>query len=597
MIKTYLSKNPFTKALVATLSIVALIATGVFGYIFNHYNPNSLRPLTSNAAPSTWKVLVATTSPTYTDEVNSYSKMPAVVRYFSAISKGKFSVTYDVKQATQPVCNNSGASQAGLNISGYNTITYYMPPVSFPPPGAPTPCPQWGTANNNPPNWSHVYNVSGFNIMTVIHEIGHYAFGLPHAGALCATQEYASQSIYKCKEYAVKTASVSGLSVIQPTPNPTQRNRGDIYDVMGIANTSTQYYSAYSRAKIGWITSKTISLSPNTATNTTLYDSGPTSNASPQSMIFSNYVLEYEKGLLHVRAKCIIPADVPGGSSDSTCYLTSLTAGQIFNDPTTKSWIKVLSSTSTAAQLFLGNDRNPTQGATSTGGTGGTADTGTGGTTDGDGTACTEAAPIVTTSPLRQSTYPGGVLNYTVTVTNKGCGPRSYTISGTKPSSGWKQLFGATTISNVPARTSRTVTMAVTAPTTASNGLYSIKTIAATSTPTYTVFKGESTATFEVGNPVVESFTVNGSAGTLSSGVNTLHLPANTTITLAWRCKNTQSASVKNNNGFILTQGGATGSFTKEKTVTGTRLYTLTCFSGTNLTGSTGTKQIKIITP
>lgn len=200
---------------------------------------------------------------------------------------------------------------------------------------------------------------------------------------------------------------------------------------------------------------------------------------------------------------------------------------------------------------------------------------------------CTEQDPSLTVSPTSQSTYPGGPLQYTITVTNTGCVAHSYTIDAKKPSANWTKTFSTFKTANLASTQSQTVTLTMSSPGTIGNGTYPIV-ITASTVSNGTTYETEATALYTVANPVVESFTING-----QSGSNVL-APTNSTLLISWRCGNTITSDLRNNHGYILTTGGNTMNFKKAKAVAEKVTYTVTCYSGPNYTGNKTTKAITV---
>ncbi|MCC7356016.1 MAG: hypothetical protein IT410_00135 [Candidatus Doudnabacteria bacterium] len=207
-------------------------------------------------------------------------------------------------------------------------------------------------------------------------------------------------------------------------------------------------------------------------------------------------------------------------------------------------------------------------------------------TNGNDDGLCREQYPNVLVSPTLQSTYPGGPVQYAITVKNTGCATHSYTVDAKKPTSGWTKAFGLTNMSNVARNQSRTINLTMTSPANISNGSYPIE-ITVSTVNNNTTLESKATVLYTVANPVIESFTVNGKGDPVA-------VAANSILTIAWSCENTQSSYVKNNNGYIVAQGGNTVTFTKERAVTGQRIYTLTCFGGPNFTGKSTSKTITV---
>lgn len=206
-------------------------------------------------------------------------------------------------------------------------------------------------------------------------------------------------------------------------------------------------------------------------------------------------------------------------------------------------------------------------------------------TEDGSG-LCREQYPSVIVSPTSQSTYPGGPAQYAITVKNTGCSTHSYTIDAKKPSAGWTKAFGVTNMSNLGRNQSRTVNLTMTSPANIGNGSYPIE-ITVSTPNNNTTLETKATALYTVADPVVELFTVNGN-------INNLTLKTGTIISMVWRCGNTITSNIKNQNGYILVEGGNSGNFTKERVATGSRTYTLTCFGGINNTDPKTTKTITV---
>ncbi len=211
------------------------------------------------------------------------------------------------------------------------------------------------------------------------------------------------------------------------------------------------------------------------------------------------------------------------------------------------------------------------------------------------GDVCTEQNPTVNVSPTSQSTYPGGPIQYAITVTNTGCIAHSYTIDAKKPSANWVKTFSAFKMANLASTQSQTVNLTMSSPGTIGNGTYPIE-ITVSTVSNGTTYETEATALYIVADPVVESFRVTGN-GAVQNGDN-VTVQANSTLIISWRCANTITSNLKNDHGYTLAQGGNSANFKKQKTV-GTEVdktYTVTCYGGPNFTGHQTSRTLNIAT-
>lgn len=206
------------------------------------------------------------------------------------------------------------------------------------------------------------------------------------------------------------------------------------------------------------------------------------------------------------------------------------------------------------------------------------------------GDICTEQDPSVSVSPTSQSTYPGGPIQYTITVTNTGCVAHSYTIDAKKPSANWTKTFSTFKTGNLASTQSQTVTLTMSSPGTIGNGTYPIV-ITASTVSNGTTYETEATALYTVANPVVESFTINRESAD-SNGI--VYVPTNSPLAISWRCGNTITSDLRNNHGYILATGGNSMNFKKEKIISEQVTYTVTCYGGPNYTGNKTTKAITV---
>lgn len=202
-----------------------------------------------------------------------------------------------------------------------------------------------------------------------------------------------------------------------------------------------------------------------------------------------------------------------------------------------------------------------------------------------DGGLCREQNPSVGVTPNISSTYPGGPIEYTIAVTNSGCASYNYTIDVKLPSPKWTKTLTSTTMIVAKGATER-VGLTLSSPLSIGKGSYPFD-IIATTVNNGSVLSTKVGALYTVADPVIELFTVNGN-------IDNPTLKQGTIIEMAWRCANTITSNIKNNNNYILVSGGNSGTFKKERVATGSRTYTLTCFGGINNTGPKTSKSITV---
>ena len=322
-------------------------------------------PLTAEAAPTSWSVAVLAPSNIYDRDIKA--KMNSVVSEFNRISGGKFTVSYQLFYTNnQVLCENSALSsnlKQQIGFSSRNTIIYWMP-GHCPPDAAGQPI---GTedGNTNGNIWSATVYSASVATTSILHEIGHYALTLPHAEDYCVNGQ-PSANRYTCAVPATATATVNGLSVKQLQSNLKPLVKGDGFDYMGNCGVmGTCNFNAAFRAKIGWITNvKTLPTTANTATTVSLASTSPQSSGAPQLLNIFDYHLEYTDSRLDIRKKCTSSKAVYNSPTETTCYITSLTANQIFYDSSKNLWVKLESASSGSANVFVGINKNPTSNTT-----------------------------------------------------------------------------------------------------------------------------------------------------------------------------------------------------------------------------------------
>jgi len=188
---------------------------------------------------------------------------------------------------------------------------------------------------------------------------------------------------------------------------------------------------------------------------------------------------------------------------------------------------------------------------------------------------CTRANPTVSLIPSSQDAKPGGLVNYTLTVTNNdssSCLSSTFSLTNSVPV-GWSASFSPTSLNLSPAA-SGSATLTVTSATTATPGSYTISAIATNSSDTN--FKASTSANYVVIPAPTADIKANGSDGPITIGYNT-------SATISWASTNTTGCSVSPT-GWMGTSGSqSTGNLTLTTT------YSLNC------TGSGGSASDSVI--
>ena len=330
-------------------------------------------PLTAEAAPNAWSVAVVAPSNSFERDIKT--KLDSVSSEFNRISGGKFRVSYQIFYTNdQTVCNNdelNASLKQQIGFSSKNTIIYWMPARCAPDAiGQPV-----GTEDSNANGgiWSATVYTASVATSSILHEIGHYALTLPHAEDYCVNGQ-SSANRYTCAKPATANAKVGSFSVQQLQTNLRPLVKGDGLDYMGnCATMGSCNFNAAFRAKIGWISNvRTLPATNNTALTLNMVSASAQSGNSPQLVNVFDYHLELNNNRLDIRKKCSSSRAVYNSPSETTCYVVSLSQGQIFYDSGRKLWIKLISSSNNSGSIFVGVDKNPSSSSTPDPGIGGT---------------------------------------------------------------------------------------------------------------------------------------------------------------------------------------------------------------------------------
>ena len=411
---------------------------------------------------------------TRTDVQNTFNQ---VNDYYKEVSYGQTWLKTTVAGwYTLPVSNSTcnrtefsnqadqAAANAGINVNNYDRIVYLWPRVSS--------C-GWGglgTVGGAPSRvWSNGKNMYS----TFTHELGHN-LGLYHAHDL------------DCGSVTLG----SSCSVVE---------YGDTADMMGAGR---GHFNVYEKSRLGWLT-------PQTVTSSGTYNLVPHELDSNKPLALKVlkgynstygandwYYLEYRQaigqdiGLSYSTAHNLtsgITVHTGNEKAGNTSYLldmnpsgnfayAALDVGQTYTDKNAGVSLKTQWADSTGAEVYIN-----VQGGTQT---------------------CSRAAPTLSFTPAQSAWVAAGTsVTYSVTLKNNDsseCSSSSYSLSASKPS-GWSAQLDSSSLTLSPGQSAST-NLTVTSPVTATDGFYSITTIAASGS-----YATSGSVTYVVDNPVSNS--------------------------------------------------------------------------------------------
>ncbi len=340
------------------------------------------------------------------------------------------------------------ATAAGVNLSGFQRFLYIFPNNA---------CTWWGYSyigGTPSQSWIRDYSnsTSGLQVMNVSHELGH-GFGLYHSHALnCGSTTYAATSCSSV-EY------------------------GDTLDFMGNANyVQGGDFNGFQKERLGWLnygtqppiqtvtSSGTYTLAPYESQDSgvkalKILQSGSTNSyyyvELRQAQGYDNFL---SSGYTEVLNGVVVHQGVAGSANSSELLnmLPSVTnwtspaldVANSYTDSTAGISLTPTAVSSTGASVQVTLSNTPT---------------------------CTPANPSLSVVSPSSSVAPGSPANFTVTVTDNdssACGSSSFILGSTVPS-GWSSAYSSSSLTLAPG-TSTPVTLAVSSPSTATDGTYTV---------------------------------------------------------------------------------------------------------------------------
>ncbi|WP_172153014.1 Ig-like domain-containing protein [Pseudomonas tumuqii] len=379
-------------------------------------------------------------------------------------------------------CNGSDISRyakeaaqaAGYNLAQYDRFIFAFPPISA--------CGYSGMAQVGA--WPSSAWINGsLTLRTLAHELGHNV-GLHHAHAQdCGTTTLGTSCVVQ--EY------------------------GDTLDIMGYSGT-VGHFNGFSKERLGWFGSGNL-LDVSSAGSFYLEPNAKATNAAktlripkgidPSSGKQNFYYVEFrqpigfdaqltDRGLVYsdnvfngVTVRQASPElghgyllDMTPGTTSVDMRDAALVGGQVFHDP--DSGVAITTEWTDASQALVSVDFS-----------------------GGSAPICTHNDPIVSMTPGQSTWLPAGSsFSYSVTVTNMDgatCASSNFSLSASLPS-GWNASLPSSL--SLAAGASASATLNVTAPSTASDGFYSVD-VSATANNT----SASTSASFVVDNPIAAS--------------------------------------------------------------------------------------------
>jgi hypothetical protein len=384
---------------------------------------------------------------------------------------GYYTIDYDnvncsSMYSTWAAAARSMAQAQGVDLTGYNSLIYYLPPSG---------CGWWGLGSlgGNP---ASSWITSTYSLKVVGHELGHN-FGAHHS------------SSYTCTLDGVRVPISSSCTITE---------YGDPFDIMG--NPSSGHFNNFQKGRVGYYDAQsTLTLStPGTYTVVPIEfaTSGVRALRVPkdrdsQGKPINYYYIEYRRpygfdsystsnpvvngaSIRIGRDYTIIdkPLLIDATAGTASFIDASLLVGQSFTDSAKGITITTLSAGPTEATVRV--DFGPIP--------------------------CTRANPTVTMSPSSQWAYAGGTLNYNVVVKNNDnfeCSPSIFTVStvGSASTSGWTFVTNPQSVSLGPGAQA-TVVSGVTSISSAAEGYYTLTSTAQNSQAA--TFQGSGSASYNV---------------------------------------------------------------------------------------------------
>ncbi len=423
------------------------------------------------------------------------------------------------------------ASAAGVNLSQYQRFVYVFTNNA---------CSWWGYSligGSPSQSWIRLYTnaMSGLQVMNAAHELGH-ALGLYHSHAdNCGSTSF----------------STSGCTSIE---------YGDTLDFMGNANYVTGgHYNAFQKERLGWLNTgvqppiQTVTASG--TYNLAAYesqDSGVKALKILQSSSSSGYYyVELRQALGYDSFLSGYP-EVTNGVVIHQASTSNANSSELLNmGPNLSDWS---SPALTVGQSYTDSTAGVTITPTSVSSTGATVQV----TLNNATATCTPSNPTVGIASPTNSFAPGTTVNFTVKVTNNdssGCSSSSFDLGSAIPT-GWTAAYNSSVVSLSPGG-SASVSLAVTSPSSATNGTYTVTANAMNAATTTYTGSASTSATIYNPPPTTISVSTNSSTYTGNQTVSVSVTALSGTSALSGA---SVSARITKPNGVVVSLSGTTNS-------------------------------------